>query len=171
MSGEPKPLPVIEIVPRVQASKLLLSKSQGAGIGCLVSIGDPGQRRPAGFARIAQRLRLEFHDVLESTEVESAPCADDVERIIRFAERNAITSLKVLVHCEAGISRSTAAALILYAVWLGPGAEGEAFARVVASVPEAHPNRTMVRLADEALGRRGALLAALDRRFGVPPAQ
>jgi predicted protein tyrosine phosphatase len=171
MSRKPKTVPVIEIVPRVQASELLLSKSRGASIGCLVSIGDPGQRHPEGFERIAQRLRLEFHDVLENSDMESAPCAEDVERIVRFAERNATADLKVLVHCEAGISRSTAAALILYAVWLGPGAEDEAVARVIASVPEARPNRTIVRLADEALERRGALLAAVARRFDGAPSQ
>jgi predicted protein tyrosine phosphatase len=165
MGGSSRAVPVIDIVPRVRVSELLLSKSQGASIGCVVSIGDPGQRRPSGLERVARRLRLEFHDVLESSDVDTAPCTADVERLIRFAEASASTDLRVLVHCEAGISRSTAAALILYAVWLGPGSEDDAAARVFATVPYARPNRTMVRLADDLLQRQGALLTAVDRRL------
>ena len=163
MSSEPRRVPRIHILPRAQVSDLLLSRSRGAQIGCIISIGDPGQRRPAGMERVAQRLRLEFHDVLEDSAIDTAPCSADVERIVRFAERTAETPLEVLVHCEAGISRSTAAALVLYAVWLGPGTEEEAASRVFAAVPEARPNRTMLRLADELLQRGGALLAAATR--------
>ena len=106
-------IPVIDIVPRIQASELLMSESRGPDIGCLVSIGDPGQLSPDGMERVTQRLRLEFHDVLESSAEDTAPCSADVERLVRFAECTADTPRRVLVHCEAGISRSTAAALIL----------------------------------------------------------
>ena len=167
MNSEPERVPVIDIVPRIRACELLMSETDGAEIGCVVSIGDPGQDRPFGMDRITQRLRLEFHDVLESSAEDTAPCSADVERIVRFAERTADTPRRVLVHCEAGISRSTAAALILYAVWLGPGEEENAAARVFASVPWAHPNRTMVRLADDLLQRGGALVAALERQLAV----
>jgi predicted protein tyrosine phosphatase len=68
----------------------------------------------------------------------------------------------VLVHCEAGISRSTAAVVILAATLLGPGQEPEAVKIARRAVPEARPNRLMVRLADEELARNGALERALD---------
>ena len=55
---------------------------------------------------------------------------------------------KVLIHCEAGVSRSTAAALVMYACWLGQGREYEAMERVIDQRPYAIPNRRMVRLAD-----------------------
>ncbi len=164
MSSAPKSTPVVLVVPFTRVAKLLLSKSQGATIGALISIGDPGQRRPSGFEKIATRLRLEFHDVLQDTEADTAPCQQDVERLIRFAQHHEHTSRTVLVHCEAGISRSTAAALILFAVWLGAGAEEDAVARVFEVVPEARPNATLVRLADELLQRNGALIAAVARR-------
>jgi predicted protein tyrosine phosphatase len=167
MGASSRAVPVIDIVPRVRVSEMLLSESQGSSIGCVVSIGDPGQRRPSGLERVARRLRLEFHDVLENSEFDTAPCTADVERLIRFAEASASTELRVLVHCEAGISRSTAAALILYAVWLGPGSEEDAAARVFSTVPYARPNRTMVRIADDLLQRQGALLAAVERRLVV----
>ena len=167
MSKAPKHVPAVDIVPREQATRLLLSESRGVEFGCVVSIGDPGQRRPPGLERVALQLRLEFHDVLEDSDEDTAPCAADVERIVRLAERIADTPRRVLVHCEAGISRSTAAAVILYAVWLGPGAEEDAVARVFATVPGAWPNRTMVRLADVHLQRGGALVAAVESRGRV----
>lgn len=157
-------LPTVEILPRTRAVKRLMSRSQGAHIGCLVSIGDPEQPLPAGFSRPEHRLRLCFHDVVEDSGTELAPTAEDVERLIAFARRIAGTSRRVLVHCEAGRSRSTAAALILYAAWLGPGREADAMAHVLQAVPEATPNRALVRLADALLQRGGALLAAVRAR-------
>lgn len=86
-----------------------------------------------------------------------------MERLVRFAKHAFSTRGTVLIHCEAGISRSTAAALILYAVWLGPGAEREAASRVFQAVAGASPNAAMVRWADQILQREGALIAALVR--------
>ena len=71
---------------------------------------------------------------------------------------------RILIHCEAGISRSTATALIMYACWLGPGREREAMERVRKQRPTAVPNRRMVRLADALLGREGRLIDALGER-------
>ena len=70
-----------------------------------------------------------------------------------------------IVHCQAGISRSTAAAYVLHATTLGPDREADALAAVLAVAPHAMPNRWVVRLADEALSRAGRLVAALDARF------
>jgi predicted protein tyrosine phosphatase len=67
----------------------------------------------------------------------------------------------VLVHCEAGVSRSSAAALIMYACWLGPGREREAMDRVLSQRPVAVPNRRMVEIADRLLDRGGRLLHVL----------
>ncbi|MCP3143079.1 tyrosine phosphatase family protein [Pyxidicoccus xibeiensis] len=167
MGSEPDTLPVIEILPRGQAVKRLMSRTPGKEVGCLVSIGDPGQRHPVGFLRAEHRLRLLFHDVTEDSESYSAPTAEDVARIIQFARGHLGTTRKVLVHCEAGISRSTASATILYAVWLGPGREAEAVERVFQAVPEARPNATLIRLADAQLERGGALIDAVARRLAA----
>jgi predicted protein tyrosine phosphatase len=59
------------------------------------------------------------------------------------------------------VSRSSAAALIMYACWLGPGYEREAMERVLAQRPIAIPNRRMVELADRLLDRRGRLVGVL----------
>jgi predicted protein tyrosine phosphatase len=79
-----------------------------------------------------------------------------------LAETLKSASGKVLIHCEAGISRSAAAALIMYSSWLGPGQEREALESVLSQRPFARPNRRMVDLADKLLGRGGCLVAILS---------
>jgi len=61
------------------------------------------------------------------------------------------------------VSRSCAAALIMYACWLGAGHEGEAMERVLAQRPIAVPNRRMVEIADRLLDRKGCLLEVLGQ--------
>jgi predicted protein tyrosine phosphatase len=59
------------------------------------------------------------------------------------------------------VSRSSTAALIMYAYWLGPGREQEAMKRVLSQRPVAIPNRRMIELADRLLDRGGRLVEAL----------
>jgi predicted protein tyrosine phosphatase len=83
---------------------------------------------------------------------EGGPTQRDVEALINFARRIGEDG-SVLIHCQAGISRSTAAAYIVFAVALGPGREGEAADYVRAAVPEARPNTAMLALAERLLDR------------------
>ncbi|HVV64212.1 MAG TPA: hypothetical protein VHC42_02000, partial [Rhizomicrobium sp.] len=62
----------------------------------------------------------------------------------------------------AGISRSTAASYALLCDRAGPGAEREIAEDLRARAPHAQPNRLIVRLADEALGRGGAMARAIE---------
>ncbi|WOS61669.1 dual specificity protein phosphatase family protein [Sinorhizobium fredii] len=70
-------------------------------------------------------------------------------------------SSRVLVHCHAGVSRSTAFAYGLIAHQLGAGRE-EAFAALLAITRKPWPNRRIVEILDVSLGRQGRLLAPLD---------
>jgi predicted protein tyrosine phosphatase len=83
-------------------------------------------------------------------------------RIVQLAEQLRSQSGTLLIHCEAGVSRSTATALIIHACWLGAGREDEAMRRVIAQRPYAIPNRRMVALADRFLALDGRLLQARD---------
>jgi predicted protein tyrosine phosphatase len=167
-------LPRFVILPRNRVSGVLLSPERRAAVSALVSISNPGDRPPSGVRTVPCRLLLEFDDVAEPTEP-GAPAAEDVRRLIAFA-RQLRDAESVLVHCEAGISRSPAAAIILAAALLDPGREDAAAAAMaaVAAVfevaPWARPNRLMLRLADAELGHGRALEEALDaeykRRFG-----
>ncbi len=148
------------VLPRSKVGKQLLSASKGPTYRSVVSIGDPGSRRPAGIG--GQRravLRLEFEDIEDPTDP-MAPTAANVETIVEFASTVARLGGKCLVHCEAGVSRSTAAAAIIARVLLGEGAEAEALRVACEKVPDAAPNRLMLRLADELLENGGRLTRA-----------
>jgi predicted protein tyrosine phosphatase len=143
----------IEVASRPEAADILSSPRRCAEITYLVSIGDLNDELPAGYDNVPCKLRLLVADVV----TELGATEDDVRQIIRLAEGLRLGTGKVLIHCEAGVSRSTAAALIMYACWLGPGYEREAMERVLAQRPVAIPNRRMVKLADRLLERRGRL--------------
>ena len=68
----------------------------------------------------------------------------------------------MVVHCWAGISRSTAAAYTALCA-INPYASEELIARRLREAsPTAFPNRLIVRLADTALGRNGRMIRAVE---------
>ena len=90
-----------------------------------------------------------------------APADHHIERVLNFV-RNWDRSAPMVVHCYAGISRSTASAFAA-ACALNPHRDEIEIARQIrARSPIASPNRLMVSLADRALGREGRMLRALD---------
>lgn len=147
----------ILIASRFEADEIL-DCADGAEVQFLVSIGDPEAPEPRGYTRIERRLRLIFRDTIDET----GATERDIERLIEFARSIKGAIGTVLAHCEAGISRSTAAAYIVYAVVLGTGTEREALLRVCSQRPSAKPNRRMVEIADRLLGRGGTLVDALQ---------
>ncbi len=157
-------LPSFLVIPRNKVAHHLMSPARAAAIAAIVSIDAPGQRHPPGFQNVERRVRLEFDDVTDPADP-MAPTIEDIRRLVAFAPviRGVPT---VLVHCEAGISRSTAAVVILAAALLGPGREREAVDVARRSVPGARPNRLMVSLADAVLARHGALERALEVEVG-----
>ncbi|MFQ6021420.1 MAG: tyrosine phosphatase family protein [Acidiferrobacterales bacterium] len=155
--------PEIIIASRIEAEGLLISSEIGADIKHVISIGAPGDKTPAGFERRLSRIRLDFHDVTVDTAFEFGPSSRHVKSVIDFARAIEYQGGRLLIHCEAGISRSSAAALTVFAVWLGVGKEDEAVAKVYAVRPEAWPNSLFVELADQLLSRDGTLLDALRK--------
>src|SRR4051794_7108797 len=115
---------------------------------------------PAGFD-ISRHLRLGMHDVADTSISDCAPCVEHVHSLIAFG-RNWKAEAPMLVHCWAGVSRSMAAAFTLLCDRLGPGSEAAIARSMRARAPHAWPNPLLVRLADEALGRRGKMTAAAE---------
>jgi predicted protein tyrosine phosphatase len=108
----------------------------------------------------ARHLRLSVNDVAEAWFAEAPPAAHHVDALIAFG-REWDADAPMLVHCWAGISRSTAAAYILLCDRLGPGHE-EKIARALRKIaPHAFPNPLLVSLADEALAREGRMIEAV----------
>lgn len=67
----------------------------------------------------------------------------------------------LVIHCYAGISRSTAAAYIAACALNPHRDEGETAALLRRSSPSATPNRLFVEIADRLLGRDGRMVAAI----------
>lgn len=149
----------IEVVSRIEAGQILCSPGHCAKITYLVSIGDGDDPLPQGYENAERKLRLRIADVV----TEEGATVEDIQRIVQLAEQLRSESGTLLIHCEAGISRSTATALIIYACWLGQGREDEAMERVIAQRPYAIPNRRMVALADRLLALEGNLVRARDQ--------
>lgn len=150
----------IEVASRYEAGDILCSPERCAEVTYLVSIGDVQDELPLGFHNVNSKLRLLVADVV----TELGATEQDIQQIITLARELHSTKGRVLIHCEAGVSRSTAAALIMYACWLGVGRESEAMTRVLAQRPIAMPNRRMVELADRLLDRKGRLVEVLYER-------
>lgn len=149
----------IEVLSRLEAGEVLCSPGRCAEITYLISIGEANDPLPEGFENVGRKLRWLIADVV----TDEGATEDDVRRIISLAEQLRSERGTLLIHCEAGVSRSTATALIMHACWLGQGLEDEAMRRVVAQRPCAIPNRRMVALADKLLALNGRLLRARDR--------
>ena len=109
----------------------------------------------------ANHLRVQMDDITEQMEGFLAPSDSHIEQVLNFVrgwDRNA----PLVVHCYAGISRSTASAFAA-ACMLNPKRDEISIARQIrAASPIASPNRLIVSLADRALGREGRMLRALD---------
>jgi predicted protein tyrosine phosphatase len=144
----------------------------GAGITHVVSILDPTAPEPRAFARYRQHARLElrFHDVIEHDATGyHPPLRHHVEQILAFGRavtRDAASGgdIRVLVHCHAGISRSTAAAVLLLAAAAPDRPPDEIMAEIAAIRPKAWPNLRMIEMGDTLLGRDGDIVRAVRAR-------
>jgi predicted protein tyrosine phosphatase len=68
----------------------------------------------------------------------------------------------MVVHCFAGVSRSSAAALAIACERNPDAPELEIALTLRRLAPHAYPNRRITALADEMLGRRGRLIDAVE---------
>jgi predicted protein tyrosine phosphatase len=109
----------------------------------------------------ANHLKVQVDDITEAIEGFVAPSERHIEQVLNFV-RGWDRSAPLVVHCYAGISRSTASAFAAVCA-LNPHRDEITIARQIrAASPIAAPNRLIVSLADKALGREGRMLRALD---------
>ena len=111
--------------------------------------------------RPENHLRVAMDDITEQMDGFVAPSDSHIEQVLAFV-RGWDRGAPLVVHCYAGISRSTASAFAA-ACMLNPHRDEIDIARRIrAASPIAQPNRLIVSLADKALGRDGRMLRALD---------
>lgn len=139
------------------------------GVSHVLSILDPDHPEPTAFGAYGEheRLELRFHDIIDPMRGQIAPQKADVERILAFGRdllAEPVGCRHLLVHCHAGISRSTAALTMILAQARPERAAAEAMAAVASIRAKAWPNLRMIEFADELLGRNGDLVAAARAR-------
>jgi len=139
-----------------------------AGVSHVLSILDPGWPEPEAFGAFDphRRLELRFHDVIETEPGCVAPESPDVEQLLSFGRD--LTEGKgthLLVHCHAGVSRSTAAATLIVAQARPDRPAEEALQTVLSRRPRAWPNLRILELGDALLERRGEIVGAARAHY------
>lgn len=113
--------------------------------------------RPEGVAE-HDHLTLRFHDISEPREGYLAPSAEMVAQALAFANAD---DAPLVVHCYAGVSRSTAIAYAIACSRQPARDEAEIAVELRRLSPSATPNPLIVALADTQLGRDGRMVAAI----------
>lgn len=117
--------------------------------------------RPGGIVP-ERHLFLGMSDISQALDGHVLAGQEHMARLIAFV-RDWDRAEPMVIHCWAGISRSTAAAYIA-ACTLNPDRDEEELADTLrAAAPSATPNARLVALADAALGRRGRMIRAIER--------
>jgi len=117
-------------------------------------------QRPCGISP-ENHLVLGMDDITLPLEGYTAPADEHVSKLIAFV-RGWDRAAPLVMHCYAGISRSTAAAYVA-ACALNPQRDERAIARKLRlASPTATPNFRIVALADRALARAGRMTTAIE---------
>jgi predicted protein tyrosine phosphatase len=127
----------------------------------VISLLDPESPFPdLGPSYVGRHLRLMFHDIHGPSKNMVAPGAQHIDKLLTFL-KGWNPQDRILIHCRAGIGRSTAAAFVA-ACLHNPGVDEMEIALHLRQVsPFARPNEALIRIADKALGRRGRMIDAI----------
>jgi len=106
-------------------------------------------------------LILGMDDITDALDGYVVPCEEHVTKLLTFV-RGWDRAKPMVVHCYAGISRSTAGAYVT-ACALNPNRNELAIAQELRRLSAtAFPNPRIVAIADRMLGRSGRMVAAID---------
>jgi predicted protein tyrosine phosphatase len=139
------------------------------GITHVLSLLDPGNTIPSILTarQLAGHVTVMFDDVVDVSPGKIAPNPGHIATILRFGREIAARPdpYHLLVHCHAGLSRSTAAAALLIAQAQPRLSGAEVLGRVINIRPMAWPSLLMMEIGDELLGRGGELVRAAHARY------
>jgi len=108
----------------------------------------------------AEHLKLSFNDISNPREDLVLPGANHIDALLQFVAAWE-QQRPMVIHCFAGVSRSTAAAYIAQCALNDTLDELELARHLRAASPSATPNKRMVELADLTLKRDGKMSAAI----------
>ncbi|WP_309643096.1 hypothetical protein [Phenylobacterium sp.] len=127
----------------------------------LITLLDPASmiETPEGFAE--RHLKLGVNDIAEAMDGLILPHEGLVVDLLAFG-RTWDERAPMIVHCWAGISRSSASAFVL-ACERNPEVSERTIAMTMRKAAKhAYPNRRIVALADDMMGRRGRMVDAVE---------
>jgi predicted protein tyrosine phosphatase len=144
-----------------------LDSHSSRGVTHVLSILDPGWPEPVAFSAFDahSRITLRFHDAIEPGDEIVQPQLAHIEAILTFGREIRGDCAHLLIHCHAGISRSTAAMTMILAQASPRESEDAIVERLVRIRPKAWPNLRMIAFADELLDRGGRLIAAVAKLY------
>lgn len=134
-----------------------------SGARDVVTLATPGTPvvRPEGIAP-GRHCVVGISDIAVPRDGHVLAAEEHVRQVLDVAQRWDRAE-PLLIHCYAGISRSTAAAYIAVCA-LNPERDEDEIARTLRAVaPSATPNPRLVAVADGMLGREGRMVAAIAR--------
>ena len=137
------------------------------------TVDETGARHIVTLLRLTDRVQRPTHiapenhlvlavdDIASPMEGYTAPGDEHVERLIAFVG-SWDRATPMVVHCFAGISRSTAGAYVA-ACALNPGRDENEIAQTIRRAsPTAQPNARIVSIADRLLKREGRMVRAVE---------
>ncbi len=107
-----------------------------------------------------RHLFVAMSDITLAVDGEILPRDTHVETVLAFV-RAWDRAAPLVIHCYAGVSRSTAAAFITACALDASRSERGIADEIRARSPTATPNRLMVEIADRLLGREGRMIEAV----------
>ncbi len=136
-----------------------------ARVSHVLSILDPDWPVPEAFGEFGEheKLELRFHDVIEPAKDMIAPSEAHVAQLLAFGRdltEEPPADAHLLVHCHAGISRSTASMALILAQGLPERSATEIMDEVLRIREKAWPNLRILEMGDAMLGRGGTLVTA-----------
>lgn len=108
-----------------------------------------------------RHLFIGMSDIVAPMDGHVLPGEEHVERFLRFV-RDWDRAAPIVIHCWAGISRSTAAAYIAACALRPSRDEAEIALKLRTASPSATPNARLVAIADQMLRRGGRMNQAIE---------
>lgn len=129
----------------------------------MVSLQNPGadisELRPSWIPPENHYVAF-FYDV-DLVDHPDAPTEQDINLLIDWLTPRCVSTseARFIIHCDAGLGRSTATGYIAWSIFFGPGREQEAFDAMKESCLNIQviPNSIVITHADKILQRNGAL--------------
>ena len=136
----------------------IVAQSGARSLVTLINVGT-AVPRPLEIAK-DRHLFIGMSDVTAPMQGHITPDAQHVETLLAFV-RAWDRADPLLIHCWAGVSRSTAAAFVAACALAPHRDEGEIAQAIRTASPTATPNARFIAVADAHLGRNGRMVDAI----------